>query len=94
VGMENTIPASSDSLERERWLDAIVPLAEGAQLASISVDTLKREAKRGRYQLISVSARRKGIRRRNALQLPAPNYSLANEGTARPTRRARTMTSD
>jgi hypothetical protein len=65
-----TPPSPIDPLERERWLDAIVTLAEGAKLAGeISIDMLKREALKGRYQLIRVSERRLGIRRRNALGL-------------------------
>ena len=30
--------------ERERWLDEIVALEEGAYLRKVSIDTLKREA--------------------------------------------------
>src|SRR5262245_52947684 len=64
-------PQPVDPREHERWLDAIVPLTEGAKLAGdISIDTLKREAKSGRYTLIRVSERRLGIRRRDALMIP------------------------
>jgi hypothetical protein len=75
---KNAIPVSPDFLEHERWLDGIVPLREGARLAAVSVHTLKREARKGRYQLIAVSERRWGIRRRNALQLPAREAAAKN----------------
>jgi hypothetical protein len=55
-------------LERERWLDEIVALPEGAYLRKVSVDTLKREAKRGNIKIIELSARRLGITRREALK--------------------------
>jgi hypothetical protein len=60
-----------DPIERQRWLDAIIPLQEAAQLRGVHVETLKREAKRGRLTLIRVSERRLGIRRRDALAIPA-----------------------
>jgi len=52
----------------ERWLDEIVELPEGAYLRKVSVDTLKREGKRGRVKIIELSARRRGITRREALK--------------------------
>jgi hypothetical protein len=52
----------------ERWLDEIVELPEGACLRKVSVDTLKREGKRGRVKIIKLSARRRGITRREALK--------------------------
>ena len=54
--------------EREAWLDEIVALPEGAHLRKVSVDTLRREAKRGNLKLIELSARRLGITRREALK--------------------------
>lgn len=82
------ISPPADPREHERWLDAIVTLAEGAKLAGdISIDTLKREAKRGRYTLIRVSERRLGIRRREALLIPRepvrPRRGTAAERHAR-----------
>jgi hypothetical protein len=62
-----TPPPPTDPVEYQRWLDGIATLQEGAQLRSVSVDTLKRGAQQGRYQLLRVSARRWGIRRRDAL---------------------------
>jgi hypothetical protein len=52
--------------ERERWLDEIVAL--GAYLRKVSVDTLKRAAKRGEVKIIELSQRRRGITRREALK--------------------------
>jgi hypothetical protein len=54
--------------DRERWLDAIVPLREGAELRGVHVDSLKRDPKT-RAKILQVSARRLGIRRRDALML-------------------------
>ena len=55
-------------VERDRWLDEIVGLPEGAFLRKVSVDTLKREAKRGNLTIIELSAKRRGITRREALK--------------------------
>lgn len=52
----------------QAWLDEIVPLPEGATLRKVSVDTLKREAKRGKIKIIELSAKRRGIPRREALR--------------------------
>ena len=46
----------------------IVPLPEGATLRNVSVDTLKREGKRGNLTILELSARRRGITRREALK--------------------------
>jgi hypothetical protein len=54
--------------EHEKWLDELVPLPEGAALRKVSVDTLKREAKRGNIKIIETSARRRAISRREALK--------------------------
>jgi hypothetical protein len=61
------IPA--DPVERERWLDGIVPLAEGARLRKVHPDTLKREHDRKRLKLVRRSKRLWGIRRRDALMI-------------------------
>jgi hypothetical protein len=58
-----------DPREHARWLEGIASLQEAAELVGVSVDTLKREAAKGRYRLIQVSERRLGIRRRDALGL-------------------------
>jgi hypothetical protein len=52
----------------QAWLDEIVQLPEGAALRKVSVDTLKREGKRGRVKIIELSASRRGITRREALR--------------------------
>jgi hypothetical protein len=54
--------------EHEKWLDEIVTLPEGAYLRKVSVDTLKREGKRGNVAILELSARRRGITRREALK--------------------------
>jgi hypothetical protein len=57
----------TSDLEYEQWLDGIVKLAEGAELRRVSVDTLRREARKGRVKLLQTSERSVGIRRRDAL---------------------------
>ena len=52
----------------DAWLDQIVGLPEGAALRKISVDTLRREGRRGRIKILWLSARRRGITRREALR--------------------------
>lgn len=64
----------TDPVERERWLDGIVPLAEGAQLRKVHPDTLKRQdeerrKKKERPILVRRSKRLWGIRRRDALMI-------------------------
>jgi predicted site-specific integrase-resolvase len=54
--------------ERERWLDEIVTLEEAAGLRKVSTDTLRKEAKAGRLKIIHLSARRRGMTRREALK--------------------------
>jgi hypothetical protein len=54
--------------ERERWLDEIVTLEEGAHLRKVSLDTLKRDGKAGRTRILDLSERRRGITRREALK--------------------------
>jgi hypothetical protein len=56
-------PKFDPDRERERWLDEIVSLEEGAYLRKVSIDTLKRTA-----NIIKLSARRRGISRREALK--------------------------
>jgi len=65
---EVTGRAPVGDIEHQRWLDEIVPLAEGAYLRKVSVDTLKREARKGNIRIIELSARRRGITRREALK--------------------------
>ena len=57
-----------DPAAREAWLDEIVRLPEGATLRKVSVDTLRREAKRGRVKLVELTERLRGITRREALK--------------------------
>ena len=64
---EVTGKAIPDS-DHERWLDEIVSLPEGAYLRKCSVDTIRREGKRGNLQIIELSERRRGITRREALK--------------------------
>ena len=54
--------------ERERWLDEIVTLNEGAKLRKVSIDTLRRAGKNGRVKILRLSDRRLGITRREALK--------------------------
>jgi hypothetical protein len=63
------ISAPADPAAYNAWLNGIVSLQEGAALRSVHPDTLKRLAARGRVQLLRVSARRWGVRRRDALML-------------------------
>jgi hypothetical protein len=65
---ESTMSTLNFETERERWLDEIVGLPEAAYLRKVSVDTLKREARRGNVKIIELSARRRGITRREALK--------------------------
>jgi hypothetical protein len=63
-----TRPKTSDP-ERERWLDGIVRLPEGAKLrGDVHPDTLKRDAIR-KGKLIQIGERAVGVRRRFALML-------------------------
>lgn len=59
--------------ERERWLDEIVSLTEGAALRRVSIDTLRKEAKRGKIRILRLSERRRGITRREALRDMRPD---------------------
>lgn len=54
--------------EREKWLDEIVTLTEGAALRKVGLDTLRNEGKRGRIRILKLSERRRGITRREALK--------------------------
>jgi hypothetical protein len=58
----------TDSTDYDRWLDGIVRLAEGAQLRGVHPETLKRDA-RAKGQLLQLSQRALGVRRRFALML-------------------------
>jgi hypothetical protein len=59
-----------DPLAYQQWLDAIIPLQEGAALRNVSVDTLKRAAAKGKVKLYRRSERLLGMRRRDALLIP------------------------
>jgi hypothetical protein len=63
-----SIPKSEADREHDHWLDEIVSLPEGAHLRKCSVDTLKREGKRGNLKIIELSPNRRGITRREALK--------------------------
>ena len=73
--VDTTQKMPTDPIERDRWLDTIVPIAVGAELrGGVHVDTLKREDKRRRNAgksgiLVRMSARLLGMRRRTALML-------------------------
>ena len=58
----------TDKAERDRWLDEIVTLTEGASLRKISIDTLRKEGKKDRIKILKLSERRRGITRREALK--------------------------
>jgi hypothetical protein len=64
----STERTNQPDFERERWLDEILTLPEGAALRKTSVDTLRREAKRGNLEILKLSPRRSGITRREALK--------------------------
>jgi hypothetical protein len=61
-----TLPQRHDPAH-EQWLDAIVPLREAAALRGVHIDTLKRAHAQGKLELLRVSARKWGVRRRVAL---------------------------
>ena len=72
IQAENVMDVSSNNrsdLEREVWLNAILPLSEAARLKGISIDTLKRQGERGEIEILKLSPRRRGVRRRAALML-------------------------
>jgi hypothetical protein len=52
---------------RDEWLDQIVTITEGAALRRISIDTLRKEWRKGRIKVLRLSTRRLGITRREAL---------------------------
>jgi hypothetical protein len=74
-------PSPADPLAYEKWLDEILPLAEGAALRKTTPETAIREYRLGRLELIPISRRRFGIRRRVALAIPAETQS-AQTGAA------------
>jgi len=59
-------PASDPA--HERWLDEVLTLAEAAALRRVSVDTLRREGKLGKIKIRELSAKRRGVTRREALR--------------------------
>jgi hypothetical protein len=62
----------TDPTERERWLDALVTLDEGARLRNVSKFTLRREGQKGRIRLYHVGERAIRVRRREVLMLDSP----------------------
>lgn len=54
--------------EYEDWLNEVISLAEAASLRKISVETLRREGKLGRFKILKLSERRLGMQRREALK--------------------------
>jgi hypothetical protein len=71
--------AASFNLDYERWLDEIVTLAEGAALRKVSVDTLRREHKRGNVDILDLSVKRRGITRREALNASKREQQVATD---------------
>jgi hypothetical protein len=69
----------TDPLAYAKWLDEILPLAEGAALRKTTSETLLREYRDGRIELIKISTRRFGIRRREALALPSETQSAQTD---------------
>jgi hypothetical protein len=65
--------ATKFDADRERWLNTIVSLPEGAALRGTSVDTLRRLGKAGELEIVKLSPQRRGIRRREALKSIEPN---------------------
>jgi hypothetical protein len=57
--------------ERERYLDQILTLPQAAHERTVSLDTLRKEIKRGNLKVLRLSARRVGMTRREALR-PIP----------------------
>ena len=55
-----------DPFDYQVWLDGIVNLEEGAALRGVAINTLKKYAG---DKIIAISARRRGIRRRDALMI-------------------------
>jgi len=53
--------------KHDPWLDEIVTMTEGAALRRVSIDTLRREVRRGRIKVLHLSLKRRGITRREAL---------------------------
>jgi hypothetical protein len=72
----------ADPLAYQKWLDEILPLAEGAKLRKTTPETALREYKQGRLELILISARRYGMRRRVALAISPPTPPPQSAQTA------------
>jgi hypothetical protein len=51
---------------------SLISMEECAKLRGVSTETIRREIARGTLLAIDLSRRRKGIRRYEALKLPAP----------------------
>jgi hypothetical protein len=83
-------PSSTDPLAYQKWLEEILPLAEGAALRKTTSETLLREYRLGRIELIPISRRRFGIRRRVALALPSETSPAQSAQAAAPASAPRT----
>jgi hypothetical protein len=68
TSQNSAITTPSDPVERERWLEQPVRLGEAARLRKVHKDTLKKEAIL-KGQLLRLSARVLGVRRRFALMI-------------------------
>jgi hypothetical protein len=76
-------PPPTDPLERERWLDAIIPLEEAAALrGDCTPEALIRGHRKGTVKLIRRTTRLWGMRRREALAMPAEASPSAQTDTA------------
>ena len=71
MSADDTDELPVDPIERQRWLNGIIPLSEGAEIRGVHPDTLKRLDRKLREEqkppiLVRRSARLWGIRRRDA----------------------------
>lgn len=63
------VPKKSDrDPEHEQWLDEILTLEDAAKARKVSIDTLRSEIQKGNLQAVRLSARRRGMTRREALK--------------------------
>jgi hypothetical protein len=64
------MPAPTDRrihLSADLELDRVVSLKQAADLRNVSIDTIKRQGKRGEIEILQLSPRRHGVRLRVAL---------------------------
>jgi hypothetical protein len=69
TAMKTDFIAPIDPVARERWLDELVRLSEGAKLRGTSKATLIRQGHAGKIKLYPVGERALAVRRRDALML-------------------------